>query len=189
MKRWLLLVLILIAFGRGVFELGVKSLWWDESLSLHRARQDLPTILSNRITLTDSIQQIATVDNHPPVYFLLLGLVVRVLGKTEFALRFPSLVFAVLTVPLLSAAARRLIPRRPAASLAAAALGALSPMYLWYGQEARMYSMLAFLSLLSFYLYLRAFFEPNRSRAGWIAAYISVSALLVLTHYLGALLI
>ncbi|MBN1139796.1 MAG: hypothetical protein JXM73_24710, partial [Anaerolineae bacterium] len=97
--------------------------------------------------------------------------------------------FAVLTVPLLSAAARRLIPRRPAAGLAAAALGALSPMYLWYGQEARMYSMLAFLSLLSFYLYLRAFFESNRSRAGWIAAYISVSALLVLTHYLGALLI
>src|SRR5512136_1129714 len=103
MRRWLLVVLILIAFGRGVFGLGVKSLWWDESLSLHRAQQDLPTILSNQITLTDSIQQVITIDNHPPLYFVLLGLVVRILGKTEFALRFPSLAFAVLIVPLLYA--------------------------------------------------------------------------------------
>ena len=73
--------------------------------------------------------------------------------------------------------------------MAAAALGSLSPMYLWYGQEARMYTMVAFLSLLSFYLYIRAFLESNRSRAGWIAAYVGASALLVLTHYLGALLI
>ena len=189
MKRWLLVVLILIAFGRGVLGLGAKSLWWDESLSLHRAQQDLPTILSNQITLTDNIQQVITVDNHPPLYFLLLGLVVRILGKTEFALRFLSLACAVLTVPLLYATARRLIPRGHVAGLAAAALGALSPMYLWYGQEARMYTMVAFLSLLSFYLYFRAFFESNQSRLGWIAAYVGISALLVLTHYLGALLI
>ncbi len=189
MKRWLLVVLILLAFGRGVSGLGAKSLWWDESLSLHRAQQDLPTILSNQINLTDSIQQVITIDNHPPSYFLLLGLVVRILGKSEFALRFLSLIFAVLTVPLLYATARRLIPRGHVAGLAAAALGSLSPMYLWYGQEARMYTMVAFLSLLSFYLYIRAFFESNRSRAGWIAAYVGASALLVLTHYLGALLI
>ncbi len=189
MKRWLLVVLILIAFGRGVLGLGAKSLWWDESLSLHRAQQDLPTILSNQITLTDSIQQVITVDNHPPLYFLLLGLVVRILGKTEFALRFLSLACAVLIVPLLYVTARRLVPRGHVAGLAAAALGALSPMYLWYGQEARMYTMLAFLSLLSFYLYIRAFFESNQSRSGWIAAYVGASVLLVLTHYLGALLI
>jgi 4-amino-4-deoxy-L-arabinose transferase-like glycosyltransferase len=189
MRRWLLVFLILIAFGRGVLGLGAKSLWWDESLSLHRAHQDLSTILSNQITLTDNLQQVITVDNHPPVYFLLLGLVVRILGKTEFALRFLSLACAVLTVPLLYVTARRLIPRGHVAGLAAAALGALSPMYLWYGQEARMYTMLAFLSLLSFYLYIRAFFDSSQKRTGWIAAYVGVSALLVLTHYLGALLI
>ena len=189
MRRRLLVVLILIAFGRGVLGLGAKSLWWDESLSLHRARLDLAGIVSNQITLTDSIQQVITVDNHPPLYFLLLRLAIQLLGESEFALRFPSLAFAVLTVPLLYATARRLIPGRRGAGLAAAALGALSPMYLWYGQEARMYTMVAFLSLLSFYLYIRAFFESNRSRAGWIAAYVGASALLVLTHYLGALLI
>lgn len=189
MKRWLLVVLILLAFGRGVLGLGAKSLWWDESLSLHRAQQDLPTILSNRITLTDSLQQVITTDNHPPSYFLLLGLTTRILGKSEFALRFLSLIFAVLTVPLLYTIARRLIPDGRAFGLAAAALGALSPMYLWYSQEARMYTLVAFLGLLSFYLYVRAFFESNQSRAGWIAAYVGVSAFLVLTHYLGSLLI
>ena len=189
MKRWLVLLLILLAFGRGVLGLGAKSLWWDESLSLHRARLDLPGILSNQITLTDSIQQVVTVDNHPPVYFLLLRLTTQLFGESEFALRFLSLAFAVLAVPLLYATARRLIPRGIAAGLIAAALGALSPMYLWYGQEARMYTMLAFLSLLSFYLYIRVFFDHNRSRAGWIIAYVGTSILLVETHYLGGLLV
>ncbi len=69
--------------------LGAKSLWWDESLSLHRARLDLPGILSNEITLTDSIQQVVTVDNHPPLYFLLLRLATQLFGESEFALRFP----------------------------------------------------------------------------------------------------
>jgi len=189
MRRWLLLILILIAFGRGVLGLGAKSLWWDESLSLHRARLDLPGILSNEITLTDSIQQVVTIDNHPPLYFLLLRLATQLLGESEFALRFPSLAFAVLTVPLLYATARRLMPRGHVAGLAAAALGALSPMYLWYGQEARMYTMLAFLSLLSFYLYIQVFIEHDRSRTGLIAAYIGTSILLVVTHYLGGLLV
>jgi 4-amino-4-deoxy-L-arabinose transferase-like glycosyltransferase len=189
MRRWLLLFLILVAFGRCVLGLGAKSLWWDESLSLHRARLGLPGILSNQITLTDSIHQVITVDNHPPLYFLLLRLTTRLLGESEFALRFLSLIFAVLTVPLLYITGQRLIPHRDVASLIAAALGAVSPMYLWYGQEARMYTMLAFLSLLSFYLYVRVFFDQHLSRAGWIIAYVGTSILLVATHYLGGLLV
>jgi 4-amino-4-deoxy-L-arabinose transferase-like glycosyltransferase len=186
--HWVLVLLTLIAFGRGVAGLGTKSLWWDESLSLHRARQDLPTLVANEITLTDNLQQVVTVDNHPPFYFLLLRLARRLWGESEFALRFLSLAAAVALVPLLYATARRLIPGRPAA-LAAAALGALSPMYLWYGQETRMYTLVACLGLVTFYLYVRAFFDAESRRAGWIAAYVGVSTLLVMTHYLGALLI
>ena len=189
MKRWLLLLLTLIAFGRGVLGLGTKSLWWDESLSLYRARLDLPGLFSNEIVLTDNVRQLTTVDNHPPLYFLLLKPLMALFGESEFALRFLSLAFAVLLVPLLYCTARRLIPRGESAGLTAAALGALSPMYLWYGQEARMYTMLAFLSLLSFYLYIRAFLEPKQNRPGWIVAYVVAAALLVLTHYLGVLLV
>jgi len=188
----MLVLLILLAFGRGIWALGGKSLWWDESLSLHRARSPLTSVLTNKIVLTDNITTVDTTDNHPPLYFLLLWAVVRVLGESEFALRLLSLAAAVLTVPLLYSTGRRLIDRP--AGLAAAGLGALSPMYLWYAQEARMYTLLAFLSLLAFYCLLRAFFHPSQGldlRRDWLwaAACVLASLAVVLTHYLGFLLI
>ncbi len=149
----LLLLLIALAFGRGVYGLGFNSLWWDESLSLQRASYDLPLVLSNEIVLTDTARQMITFDNHPPLYFLLLHFVVKLAGQREFALRFPSLAFGVLTVPLLYVLGKRLFDGR--AGLLAALFGAISPLYLWYSHEARMYTMLTFLGLLSFYTLLR----------------------------------
>lgn len=184
-----LVVLILLSFGRGAWALGTKSLWWDESLSLYRARQGVPAILSNQTVLTDNTQELVTVDNHPPLYFLGLRVVVLLAGESEFALRFPSLACAVLLVPLLYAAGRAWVGRR--AGLAAAAVGAVSPMLLWYGQEARGYTMLAFLGLLSVYLCWQAFFRAAQGwrRLGRIVAYVVASVALILTHYLGAMLV
>jgi len=192
LRHWLLLLVVLLAWGRGIWALGGKSLWWDESLSLQRARSPLVSVLTNKIILTDNVTSVETTDNHPPLYFLLLWAVVRVLGESEFALRLPSLAAAVLTVVLLYVTGKRLIDRR--AGLAAAALGALSPMYLWYAQEARMYTLLAFLSLLSFYCFVRAFFHPSglldlRRDWRWAVACILASLAVVLTHYLGLLLV
>jgi 4-amino-4-deoxy-L-arabinose transferase-like glycosyltransferase len=190
--RWLLIGLILLAYGRGIWALGTKSLWWDESLSLHRADQTLGYVLSNQIVLTDTVDTVPTIDNHPPVYFVFLWFGVQLFGRSEFSLRFLSLASVVLMVPLLFATGRRLIGTR--AGVIAAALGALSPMYLWYGQEARPYAMLTFLGFLSFYLFVYVSAVPwdrETLRRQWytLAAYLLVSTFVVFTHYLGSLLI
>jgi hypothetical protein len=93
---------------------------------------------------------------------------------------------------LLYLTGRRLVDRW--VGLASAVLGALSPMYLWYGQEARMYAMLAFCSLLSVYALVRAFWDSSELQTSprqwrWIVAFILASACLMLTHYLGLLLV
>ena len=191
-SHWVLILLVLLAFGRGVWELGEKSLWWDESLSYHRAQAPPAYVLSGQIILTDNTAEVTTIDNHPPLYFAFLWGAVRLFGHSEFSLRFLSLVALVLIVPLLYATGKRLGDDR--LGLGAAALGAVSPMYLWYAQEARMYALLAFLSLLSFYLFDRAFFDPStpvtaRAQRPWLLAYLVASACLILTHYLGVLLI
>ena len=80
-------------------------------------------------------------------------------GTSEFSLRYLSLLSTVATVALLYVVGRRLVDR--AAGLAAAFLGALSPMYLWYSQEARPYALVTCLGLLSFYCFLRAFFDTE----------------------------
>ncbi|MBM3135017.1 MAG: phospholipid carrier-dependent glycosyltransferase, partial [Chloroflexi bacterium] len=128
--------------------------------------------------------------NHPPLYFLLLAATTRLAGNSEFALRFFSLAASVLLVPLLYVVGRRLADRR--AGLLAALLGALSPMYLWYAQEARMYTLLALCSLLSAYTFWRAVVMPAetpRHRALWLAAYLAATVAMIGTHYLGFLVL
>ncbi len=195
--RALLILFVALAFDRGVYGLGDQSLWWDESLSLQRANYNLPLVLSNEIVLTDATRQVITFDNHPPLYFLLLHFVVKLAGQSEFALRFPSLVFSVLTVPLLYAFGKRLFDRR--AGLLAALFGAISPLYLWYSHEARMYTLLTFLGLLSFYSLLRILTSNVKRETSDVknptsniqltVVYVLTSAAMLATHYLSALIL
>lgn len=173
-------MLILLAFGLRICRLEAKSLWQDEGLSAYRASQSLPFILSNTIL----IQGYPTHDTQPPLYFILLHLVFRLAGRSEFGGRFLSLLFSVLTVPLTYLTGKRLFGQ--AAGTWASSLAALSPLYLWYAQELRMYSLLVFLGLLSFYTMLRALGlgeggpEINRR---WLGFYILVAGAMVYTHY------
>ena len=197
--RALLILFIVLAFARGVYGLGSQSLWWDESLSLQRANYNLPLVLSNEIVLTDATRQVITFDNHPPLYFLLLHFVVKLAGQSEFALRFLSLAFSVLTVPLLYAVGKYLFDRR--VGLVAALFGAISPLYLWYSHEARMYTMLTFLGLLSFYSLLRILtpisniqhpISNTQSRISNLQPtiiYVLSSAAMLATHYLSSLIL
>ncbi len=179
-------MLILLAFGLHLYRLEAKSLWQDEGLSAYRASQSLPFILSDTIF----IQGYPTHDTQPSLYFILLHLVFRLAGPSEFSGRFLSLLFSVLLVPLIYLAGRRLFDQ--AAGIWASSLAALSPLYLWYAQELRMYSLLVFLGLLSLYALLRALGvgegSPEINRR-WLGFYILVAGAMVYTHYTGFFLL
>ncbi|MBN1399815.1 MAG: hypothetical protein JXA74_03195, partial [Anaerolineae bacterium] len=84
--RVALLALILASFLLRMWRLDAKSIWWDESLSLHRAQRDLGYILSNRIDIAGT----ETIDLHPPLYFALLRVFIVCCGEADLVLRFPS---------------------------------------------------------------------------------------------------
>lgn len=153
----LVLLITCIAFGLRVFRLDANAIWWDESLSLYRATQDLPTILANTI----QIQTILTTDLQPPLYFLLLHFLVTAFGTNEFGLRFLSVAANAATIPLMYALGRRWFSE--AVGLIAALAGALSAFWVWYAQEARPYALALFLSLLAIYALARAY--PPKSQA------------------------
>lgn len=178
--RWLLLLLILLAFGLRLWRIEDKSIWWDESLSLYRAQQDVPYILSNRIDFPGA----STTDQHPPLYFVLLHFFIRFAGESDLALRLPSVLWAVLLVPLLYRLGTRLWDR--SIGLLAALWGTLSPFYLWYAQEARMYTMLTALTVISLYALWRAFTEQRRA---WALLFGLTVIAALFTQYLYALLI
>jgi uncharacterized membrane protein len=128
-------VLLRLLAGRG--------LWLDEATSVHQARLPFMAMLQN----------IYTDDNHPPLHHIVLWLDIRLVGDSELALRLPSVVFGALLVPMLFITGRALFGRRVGAI--AAAIGAVAPIAVWYGQEARMYSQFMLLSLVSVYALIR----------------------------------
>jgi hypothetical protein len=182
--------LCLLSFGRGIYELGEQSLWWDESLSHYRATQPFSFILSNQIYLKSGQRDIRTLDNHPPLYFMLLRVLVLAGGESEFTLRFLSLAAGTLVVPLLYLCGRRLFA--PPSGVMAALLGALSPLYLWYQQEARPYALLTLFATVSFYALLRvraALDLPGKGLARWSIGYVLAVIAMLTTHYLGFFLL
>jgi mannosyltransferase len=193
--RWALVMLIVVSFAVRLYALGAKSLWSDEGLTLRRAEQPLSLVFQNLNLIPldpnyyDGSQEegevVLSPDLHPPLYFLMMHLWIRVAGQSEFALRFPSVLAATLVLPLLYALARKLLDEE--AGFWAALLGAFSPFYLWYAQEARMYTWVVVLSLASVCALLPLL--RNRPRRRGYAVYAAVTAALLYTHYSGFLLL
>lgn len=170
-RKVLILSLILLAFALRVYQLDAKSIWFDESHSLNRASLGLLAIASGKQVWGEMVIRDRT---HVPFYFFLLHFLIQLAGDSDFTLRFLSVLFGVLIVPLIYVMGKKLGHAR--VGLWAAGLATFSPFYLWYSQEARMYTLLVFLGLFSVYCLLRAMAEH---KAGWYAAYaVSATAML-----------
>ena len=168
----LLLVITLLTLTLRLYRLGSQSLWYDEGVSVYLARMSLPQLTA---WTADDIQ--------PPLYYYLLHFWLLLFGQSssEFVVRFPSLFFGVLTVPLMYRTGRQLFGAT--ASLLAALLTALSPLYLWYSQETRMYTMLTFLCLLSSYLLLKALEQRAPPYLPLWLAFAAANVAAAYTHY------
>ncbi len=175
--------LILLAFGRVMWGLDAKALWWDESLSVQRAEQALWPLLQGRLTMVDGVSSLLTIDQHPFFYFLLQGMLMRAAGSSEFAVRFVSAMAATLLVPAIYVLGRLLV-RRVVLPLSApfwcSLLAAVSPFFLWYGQEARPYALWAMLTVLATYVLLRTVERPTWR---WWLGYGAIIFMLLTTHY------
>ncbi|MFZ1755273.1 MAG: glycosyltransferase family 39 protein [Caldilineaceae bacterium] len=133
--RVALLALILCAFGLRVYKLDAQSLWYDEGVTAIVAQYDLP-----------SLAQWTADDIQPPLYYALVSGWGRLAGWGEWSLRFPSVFFGLLILPLLAALTIRWNGSRLAGALTAL-LAAFHPLLLYYSQEARMYSLLVALGV------------------------------------------
>lgn len=106
--------------------------------------------------------------NKPPLYFWLMALSMHAWGPTEFAVRFPSATFGLLTVALVYVCGRILADHRLGLLSAAIATTTLSTV--WHAHEARFDIPLAFWINLAFFgLYLAFREEPWRRGPFWLA--------------------
>lgn len=166
-KTWLgvswetaaLFLVLILGVALRLVGLGSNSLWTDEFHTLRVAREAL--------FWNEGIPG----DQHPPLYYLLLQFIVQY-RTSEFWLRLPSAVFGILALPVVWQIGATLNQRRW--GLLATALFALSPLFIWYSRDARMYSMAAFFWVFSIYFYVRIiYYEDLLDLVGWVIATLS----------------
>jgi 4-amino-4-deoxy-L-arabinose transferase-like glycosyltransferase len=190
--RVLLLLLILIAFGRVLWGLDTQNLWWDESLSLQRAESGWLDLILGRLYLYDGLRSVLTYDQHPFFFFFVQGILLRLAGESELVLRFPSAMAVTLLVPAVWSFGRAFVRRGVMAASApwwAAILAAAHPFYLWYGQEARPYALWSLLALISTYCLLRAIAARPEGKRGWWIGYAISALMFYTTHYYAVFLL
>ena len=147
--------------------LGVQSYWTDEGFTVSIVGHSFGGILG----------AVRTTESTPPLYYYLAWLWREIFGTGAVGLRSLSALLGTATVPVTFAAASELFSRR--AGWFCAAFVAFSPPLIWYSQEARAYSLLLFLGMLSVWFFARAIHGKRRAVWYWGVA----SALALATHY------
>lgn len=141
--------ILVVATALRVAALGRSELWHDEFCSLLM-------LADPKGVLAAAASSATTPDGgNPPLYYLLLAAWTRVLGLSEPAVRSLSLVASVAQVAVTGALVRTIGGSRPAA-LAAMAVAAVASLHVFYGTEARAYSLLLLLLTVALWTFFRA---------------------------------
>lgn len=152
-----------------------QSLWRDE----------VDAIRFSSWRLQDMIAGLTQKGHNGPLFFLLLRPWRHLSGDSEFALRYPSAWLGVLLVPLGFVLARHLgFSRR--VGLLLSLLLATSPYLVWYGQEAKMYTLLTALVILAVITYLKALTGAGRY---WWVIFVLLTSLTFYLHILSPLML
>jgi len=178
----IILLILLCAFALRLYRLDFQDIWWDEGRNIDVASRSLAVIATAK-----------EMDIHPPLYFYTLHLWMLGAGRSEFAVRFLSVFFSLLTISLFyrfgTAMATHHAPRftfhfsritHHPFGLLAATVAAFAPFYVSEAQETRMYTMAILLTTASAYFLYRAWREGGRLL--W-AGYMLTTALSIYTHY------
>lgn len=171
MGRLAIAALAALACVNFVLNLGSSSLFVDEVYSWGDASTPL----------TDLIARLRDNEVTPPAYFAGLHAWIGWFGAdSDWAMRLPSVVFAVALVPVLYDVGRGVAGHT--SGIAAALLGALSPLVLDYAQQVRGYALAMLLCAAVAACALRAM-ELTQHRFRWALAAGTLAALAYTVHY------
>src|SRR5262245_35480409 len=146
-----------------------RSLWLDEALSADLALCSFSQIIER-----------LKVAAGPPLYYVLLSIWVDFFGVGEIAIRCFSGIAYILSVPMVYLIGRELYDSKT--GLICAVLFMVSPLVYSHAQNARMYSLLVLLGLLSTLFFVRVFSFSTNSKLDF-SLYVFVNILGTFTHY------
>lgn len=166
-KNLLLVFIIGLGFLIRVYKLGIHDLWHDEAVSY---------MLIKFFSLNQKLYMLTS--PHPPLYQVFLAAWMYLVGETEYALRLMSVIFGLISIALTYKLGNLYGGKKT--GVAGAFLMAVSPMHIWYSQEARAYVMLSTLILASMCAFLELLIKNKSPHFKYFTIF---SILSVYTHY------
>ncbi|MFH1339233.1 MAG: glycosyltransferase family 39 protein [Candidatus Omnitrophota bacterium] len=175
-KKYLGLFLAVILVGSilRIYHLGRSSLWFDEAKSV---------IYSEKVNLKTIWTGIVDRYYPSPLYELFIHYWGE-LGNSEVVLRLSSVLFSVISILAIYYLGGLLFDRK--VGLLSAFILALSPLHVYYAQEARMYSLIILLAVMTVY-FLKRFLQSGR--VVFCAWYSILHVLNIYTHYMTILIL
>jgi mannosyltransferase len=179
-----LLLILLGGMTLRFYDLGAKGLRGDEIFTDLRSAESIREIWSSSSEAWTAGQREidSLVARAPLLYFLTRA--TRLLGEGPLFLRLQAAFAGVLGIALAFALGTRLYD--VGTGMLAAGLLAISPLHVYFSQDARYYPLLLALALLSAILLLKAF---KANRAGTWLAYTAATVLMNYLHYFGLLVL
>lgn len=144
----------------------------DEPFSIYWAQQD-----------TGDMLELFKGENNPPLHFLLLHVWIKLFGIGPVAVRSLSLLFSLLTIPVIYHLSKRLMNKPFAVFVALVFISSYFNHY--HALEARGYSLFVLLSTLSFLELYKFIFEEKKN----FLLFALWNVLLLYTHYLAGFII
>lgn len=178
-KSYRIFLLLSFVLGLGLtvfsrlFNLTKYGLWQDEVFSLRVAKLDWTSLF--QAVIHDAV--------HPPLFYILLKVWIAAGGESLLWVKCLPLLFGVASIGPLYFLCRNLSIRFGEFCLALLFVS-LNAYSVFYAQELRMYSMLAFFSLLSMALFAKYLKDGPVSKQLYLILFL-VNLLLVFTHYFG----
>jgi uncharacterized membrane protein len=111
---------------------------------------------------TEVISQSLQDRPHPPFHNILLHLWIKAFGVSETSVRAMSIMFSGAFLLMSYGLLRRLVSTWLALGLVV--IFALSPLFVYYGQQARPYALIAFLSAANLLAFVKVLDEPQERK-------------------------
>lgn len=156
-----------------------SDLWYDEAFTAIVIKKEWSEML--RVVLQDKV--------HPPTYYIIIKAWSIIFGETIFSLRAFSMLFGLMLIPLAyltSTSFFNELTSKKQAGLYSALFFTFSPFFITYSVEARSYTILAFLGMLTLFAYSKYLESTNSNKKRLLLIFFILSAIFTISiHFLG----
>ena len=165
----LFFLIILGAFALRLYHIDFSDIWRDEAFSINIAGLSVQEII-----------HVTVKDTQPPLHILMLHFWIKFFGDSAFSVRFLSLIFGMVTLVYTYRLSLFYFRDRKKSTFALL-LVAVSPLLIFYSQEARAYSMLTAFAVAALFYALQM---GRASSPKHLLLFVLFSVLGLYTHHL-----